>query len=152
MSLLSIWYCFINLLLFSFSILRCMCFFISYLYYCIYYHFCYNLSHEISWAKNVEQRPTVSFLFSSRHIWKHVLIFFYFNIYSILVLICYLYFIIYRRAHNVVGTLGQVSVLTKFVPGVLELCKKLGLSCSKNIIFSTIVCWGVFNFQGVFCS
>ena len=31
----------------------------------------------ISWAKNVGKRPAVSFFFSSRHIWKHVLLTFY---------------------------------------------------------------------------
>ena len=53
------------------------------------------------------------FLFFSRHVWKHVLFFFrlllfkgtWFKFYLIAVLICYLYFIIYRRAHNVFGTL-----------------------------------------------
>ena len=50
-------------------------------------------------------------LFSSRCIWKQVLLFmgtcskFYFphfyDFYLITVLICYLYFIIYRRAHNI---------------------------------------------------
>ena len=83
-------------------ILCCICCFVSYLCYCIYYHFYHYLSREISWAKNVGRRSTVSLFFSSRLIWKHVLIFvrllFFkwtcFKFYLIAILICYLHFII----------------------------------------------------------
>ena len=37
-----------------------------------------------------------------------------FKFYLIAVLICYLYFIIYRRAHNIFGTLWRVSFLPKY--------------------------------------
>ena len=50
-----------------------------------------------------------------------------FKFYLIIVLICYLYFIIYRRAHDVFGTLWPASFLAKFVAGGLELGKKLAL-------------------------
>ena len=69
--------------------------------------------------------------------------------YLIAVLICYLYVIIYRRTHNVFRTLCRVSFLTKFATGGLELGKKLGLGCFKNIILSAIMCYSVFNCQGV---
>ena len=100
-------------------ILYCICCFISYLCYCICYRLYYYLSRVISWAKNIRWRPTVSFFFSSRHISKHILILFFvflkllfykgtcFKFYLIAVLICYLYFIIYRRAHNIFGTLWR---------------------------------------------
>ena len=42
-----------------------------------------------------------------------------------------------------------VSLLAKFIAGGLELGTKLGLGCSGNIILSAIMCWGVFNFDGV---
>ena len=38
--------------------------------------------------------------------------------------------------------------LAKFIAGGLELGTKLGLGCSGNIL-SPIMCWGVFNFDGV---
>ena len=41
----------------------------------ILYHY---VSRVIPWARNVGKRPTVSLFFSSRHIWKHVLNFFFF--------------------------------------------------------------------------
>ena len=100
-------------------ILCCIYCFISYLCYCFYYRLYYYLSGVISWVKNVRWRPAVSFFFSSRHIWKHVLILFFvflkslflkrtcFKFYLIAVLICYLYFKIYRGAHNVFGTLRR---------------------------------------------
>ena len=72
-----------------------------------------------------------------------------FKFYLIAVLIGYLYFIKYRRAHNVLGTLWRVSLLTKFVADGLELGKKWGVGCSRNIMLSAMVCWGVFSFQGV---
>ena len=46
-----------------------------------------------------------------------------YNFYVIAVLICYLYIIIYRRAHNVFGTLA-FFFLAKFIAGGLELGKK----------------------------
>ena len=57
------------------------------------------------WGKDQQFHP----FFSSRHTWKHILIFFRllffkktcFKFHLIAVLICYLYFIKYRRAHNV---------------------------------------------------
>ena len=61
------------------------------------------------------------------------------------VLICYLNFIMYRRAHNVFGTLWRVSFLDKFVAGGLELGEKRGLRCSKNML-SAMVCLRVFDF------
>ena len=100
-------------------ILCCICCFISYLCYCLHYRLYYYSSRFISWVKNAGWRPTVSFFFSSRHIWKHVLILFFvflkslffkgtcFKFYLIAVLICYLYFIISRGAHNVFGKLWQ---------------------------------------------
>ena len=39
---------------------------------------------------------------------------------------------------------GQV-----YIAGGLELGTKRGLGCSRNMLF-TMMCWGVFNFQGVF--
>ena len=101
---------------FKFYLILCyICYFILYLCYCIYYYLYYYLSRVIPWAKNVGSRPTVSFFFSFRHIWKHVLIFSFlfrlllfkktcFDFYLTAVLSCYLYFIIYRKAHNVFGT------------------------------------------------
>ena len=95
-------------------ILCCICCFISYLCYCIYYQFI-SLSRVIPWARNVGKRPAVSFFFSSRHIWKHVLIFLGFlfvwgDMIWILLNRCfdlnyYPYFIIYCRTQNVFGTL-----------------------------------------------
>lgn len=62
----------------------------------------------------------------------------------------------YRREHNVSGTLWWVSFpgTLRWVPlqanvdaGDLELGKRLGLACSKNIMFSEMVCCGVGCFQ-----
>ena len=50
-----------------------------------------------------------------------------FNFYFIAVLIYYLYFIIYRRAHNVFGTLLWESFLVEFVVAGFELVKKWDL-------------------------
>ena len=69
-----------------------------------------------------------------------------FKYYLIAVLIYYRYPTIYRRAHNVFGTLWRVSFLAKFVDGGLELGKRCGLGCSKSIALSGKVCWDVFNF------
>ena len=93
------------------------------------------------------------FFFFSRYIRKHVLIFFRllnlkwacFKFCLIAVLICYLYFIIYFRAHNVFWRLWRVSFLARFVAGCLELGKKWSLGCSMKIMLSVIVRWGVFN-------
>ena len=93
------------------------------------------------------------FFFFSRYIRKHVLIFFRllnlkwacFKFCLIAVLICYLYFIIYFRRHNVFGRLWRVSFLARFVAGCLELGKKWSLGCSMKIMLSVIVRWGVFN-------
>ena len=69
--------------------------------------------------------------------------------YLIVALSCYPYFILYRRAHNVFRTLWRESFLAKFVAGGLELGKKRGLGCYRNIMLSAMVCWGVFNFQRI---
>ena len=99
-------FCFIFLLVllspFKFClILCCICCFISYFCYCIYYQFI-SLFRVIPWARNVGKRPVVSFLFSSRHIWKDVLLTFYFlhvllifNFFSRL-----LYLLVYRKFSN----------------------------------------------------
>ena len=47
-----------------------------------------------------------------------------YDLYLTAVLICYLYFIIYRSAHNVFGTLLRVSFLAKLNAGGLELGKE----------------------------
>ena len=65
----------------------------------------------------------------------------------IAVLICYLYFIIYHKAHSLWNTMA-VSFLATFIAGGLELGKKWGLGCSK-IMLSAMMCWFVFHFQGV---
>ena len=112
----------------------------SYLCYCIYYRFYYYLSRVISWAKNVRWRPTVSFFFSSRHIWKHVLISLFvffillffkwtcFKFYLIAISICYLYFILYRGAHNIFGTLRRCL----FWPSLLRVA--LNLARNETLI------------------
>ena len=124
-------------------ILCCIWWFISYLCYSIYYHFYYYLSRVIFLSHKCRIKTnSFSLFFSSRHIWRYVLInstllFFMetcFVFYVIAILICYLYFIIYRKAHNVFGKLLQVSFLAKFVTGDLELGKKRGPDCSKKIM------------------
>ena len=42
-----------------------------------------------------------------------------------------------------------VSFLAKFTASGVKLSRNLDLRCSRNIILSAKVCWGVFNFQGV---
>ena len=78
---------------------------------------------------------TNSFIvFFSRHIWKYVLIFLIFfrllffkrecfKFYLIDVLICYLYFIIYRTAQNVFGTLWSCLLGPILLPLVLNLAR-----------------------------
>ena len=57
-------------------IMCCICCFISYLCYCIYYHFIsLFIPRNLLGQKCGEKKPTVSFFFSVRHIWKHDLIF-----------------------------------------------------------------------------
>ena len=96
-------------------------------------------------------KPKNFFLFSSRHIWKHILIFFFrllffkgicFKFYVIAVLICYLYFITYCRTNNVFGT------LCLFWPSLLLLALKL----SRNNVWVALEtlcflrwCVGVFS-------
>ena len=66
-----------------------------------------------------------------------------FKFYLIAVLICYLDFLMYHRAHNVFETLWWASIFAKFVTGGLEIGRKWDFGCSKNILFSAEVCWGV---------
>ena len=99
----------------------------------MYWRFYYYLYRVISWAKNVKWRPTVSFFYASTHIWKHVLILFFVfskllffkrtcnKFYLIAVLIFYLYFIIYRGAHNVFGALWWCLLW----PGLLQVALNL---------------------------
>ena len=51
--------------------------------------------------------------------------------------------VIYLRAHNVFETLWQVSFLARFAACGLKLGKKWGMGCSRNIMLSAIMCWGV---------
>ena len=102
-------------------VLHLLCF-ISCLCYCIYYTFYHYLSSVIFWDEN-KGVPTVSLFFSYRNMRKHALFCFLFvfcwvffrllffkgtcfQFYLIAVLI-YLYFIIYRWAHNVFETLQR---------------------------------------------
>ena len=66
-----------------------------------------------------------------------------FKFYLIAVLICYIDFFMYRRAHNVLETLWWASFVATFVTGGLELGRKWGFGCSKNILISAEMCWGV---------
>ena len=105
--------------------------------------------HYVGW------RPTVSFLFSSRHIWKHVLILFFvflkslffkgtcFKFYLIASLICYLYFIIYRGAHNVFGTLWRYLLWPSLLRVALNLAGNEAWVVSETLC-SPRWCVGVF--------
>ena len=64
-----------------------------------------------------------------------------FKFYLIAVLICY-----YNTSQSDTVT---VSFLVKFIAGGLELGEKRGLGCSKNIMLSAMVFWGVFSFEVV---
>ena len=44
---------------------------------------------------------------------------------------------------------SRFSLLTEFVAGSLELGKKCGLGCFKNITLSAMLCLIVLNFQAV---
>ena len=39
--------------------------------------------------------------------------------------------------------------MARFIAGGLELGKKWDLVCSEKIVLSAMLCWGVFNFEGV---
>ena len=73
-------FCFIFLLVllspFKFYlILCCICCLISYLRYCIYYHFISLFIPRNPLSQKCEKKTNRFILFSSRHIWKHVLMF-----------------------------------------------------------------------------
>ena len=92
----------------------------------IYYHLLFFQRDLLCQKCNIT--PTITFLFSSRHIWKQVLIIFlllfigtrfkfnfliFYDFYLFAVLISCLYFIIDHRVHNAFGIPWQVSSLVK---------------------------------------
>ena len=123
--LFSFYFQFYSPISFTFTLVFVFLYLLSFLHY---------LSRVISWAKKCFIR----------------LLFFKgtcFEFYLIAVLICYLYFTIYRGAQFLWNTV-VVSFLAKLIVDCLELGKKWGLGCFRNM-FSTMVCWCVFNSQGV---
>ena len=87
-----------------------ICCFISCLFYCIYYHFISLFIPHNPLSQKCRVKTNRCIHFSSRHIWKQVLLFLFlfwlllfketcFKFYLIAVLICYLHFIIHCRAH-----------------------------------------------------
>ena len=92
-------------------------------------------------------------LFFPRHIWKHVLIFFFklllfkgtcFKFYLIAVLICYLYFIIYRRAHNAFATLCRCLFWPSLLLVALNLARNEAWVAPKTLC-SLRWCVGFFS-------
>ena len=100
-------------------------------------------------------------LFFSRHIWiydlffhflwKHVLNFYFSNLYDFYLIAVSILYLIYllsdimRRSHNVFGSLCRVSFLATFVAGVLELGEKWSLGVFKNNMLSARLCVGMFS-------
>ena len=136
-----------------------ICCFISCLFYCIYYHFISLFIPHNPLSQKCRVKTNRFIHFSSRHIWKQVLLFLFlfwlllfketcFKFYLIAVLICYLHFIIHCRAHMPLEHWSR-SFLAKLLAGCLELGKKWGLGYYRNIMLSAMVCWCVFNFQRV---
>ena len=123
----SIWSC-LHLLLYLVFVLFCLLSFLL----------LFILRYHLSLRCRVK---TNSFVFvSTRHTWKHVLIFFFFKgtcfkFYLIALLTFYLYFIRYRGTHNVSGT--QAGVFSgQFHWGLPWTWQEMKPGC-------------VFNFQGV---
>ena len=97
-------------------------------------------------------------LFSSRHIWKQIIIFYGLSIfketclklYLISVLVCYLYFIMCRSARNVFGTLWRVSFWQSMLMMTSNLVRIEACVVPETLWFLRMCFGGVFNFQGVF--
>ena len=133
-------------------ILCCICCFISYFCYCIYYHFYYYyLFPQNLLSQKCSLKANGFILFFPLSIWKHVfftLLFFLgtcFKIYLVAVLICYLYFIIYCRAHNIFGTLWRVL----FLPSQLLVTLNVARNEIRKEIFLTfkeVLYKSIFNF------
>ena len=69
----------------------CICRFISYLSYCIYYQFISLCIPRYPLNQKCGEKPTGSFFFSSRHIWKHIFLL-RFTFYVLLVLLIFNFF------------------------------------------------------------
>ena len=132
-----------------------ICCFISCLFYCIYYYFIllFILHNPLSQKCRVKTNRLIHF--SSRHIWKHVLLFLFlfwlllfketcFKFYLIAVLICYLHFIIHCRAHNAFGTLEQCLSWPSLLQVALNLARNEAWVITETLC-SLRWCFGVYS-------
>ena len=106
-------------------------FFFSYLCYCIYYQFISLCILRNPLTQKWGKRPTVSFFFFSRHIWKQVLLFFFFEGTCFKFYWKVFWFKLLSVFYNILqGTkylwnTVAVSFLPKFIAGCFELGKKM---------------------------